>query len=63
MFVYFVAEAIERSKGNSTWVSPTTGDFGIDFEHRTNEGIYLGQVKCFQGDPGFDLIALVHSTK
>ncbi|WP_175639117.1 restriction endonuclease [Metabacillus schmidteae] len=60
-FEHFVAEVIELAKGGSTWVSRSTGDFGIDFEHRTNEGLFLGQVKCYQGDLGFDPIALVHS--
>jgi restriction system protein len=61
MFESFVAEVIERAKGGSTWVSPPTGDFGVDFEHTTEEGLYLGQVKCKQDDLPFNDIALVHS--
>jgi restriction system protein len=61
MFESFVAEVIERAKGGSTWVSPPTGDFGVDFEHTTEEGLYLGQVKCKQADLPFNDIALVHS--
>jgi restriction system protein len=61
MFESFVAEVIERAKGGSTWVSPPTGDFGIDFEHTTEDGLYLGQVKCYRGDLPFEAIALVHS--
>jgi restriction system protein len=61
MFESFVAEVIERAKGGSTWVSPPVGDFGVDFEHTTEDGLYLGQVKCKQGDLPFNDIALVHS--
>lgn len=61
MFESFVAEVIERAKGGNTWVSPSTGDFGIDFEHTMDGGLYLGQVKCYRGDLPFDAIALVHS--
>jgi restriction system protein len=61
MFESFVADVIQRSKGGSTWVSPSTGDFGVDFEYTTQEGLFLGQVKCYQGDLPFDPIALIHS--
>ncbi|MBM7587932.1 restriction system protein [Bacillus pakistanensis] len=61
MFEYFVAEVIERAMGGNTWVSPSSGDFGVDFEHTTEDGLFLGQVKCYKGDLPFDPIALVHS--
>lgn len=61
LFESFVAEVIERAKGGNTWVSPPTGDFGIDFEHTNNDGLFLGQVKCYKGDLPFEAIALVHS--
>jgi restriction system protein len=61
MFESFVAEVILRAKGGSAWVSPSSGDFGVDFEHTTKEGLFLGQVKCYQGDSPFDPIALIHS--
>ncbi|PLS17615.1 restriction endonuclease [Bacillus sp. M6-12] len=61
MFESFVAEVIQKAKGGSTWVLPASGDFGVDFEHTTNEGLFLGQVKCYQGDLPFDPIALIHS--
>lgn len=60
-FESFVAKIIEKNRGGSTWVSPPSGDFGVDFEHSTNDGLYLGQVKCYQGDLPFDPIALIHS--
>lgn len=61
IFESFVAKVIEKAKGGSTWVSPSSGDFGVDFEHTTDEGMFLGQVKCYQGDLPFDPIALIHS--
>jgi restriction system protein len=61
MFEEFVSETIQKASGGTTWVTPSTGDFGIDFEHRTENGLYLGQVKCEQGDLPFNPIALVHS--
>lgn len=61
MFEDFVANVFEKAKGGSTWVSPSSGDFGVDFEHRIEEGLFLGQVKCYQNNVGFDPIALIHS--
>ncbi|MFD1171077.1 restriction endonuclease [Oceanobacillus picturae] len=60
-FEHFVAEILQKSKGGSIWVSPSSGDFGVDIEHKTEEGLFLGQVKCYQGDLPFDPIALIHS--
>src|SRR5690625_4588187 len=45
IFEHFVAELFEKARGGTTWVSPPSGDFGVDFEHRTKEGLFLGQVK------------------
>jgi restriction system protein len=61
LFESFVAEVIGRAKGGSTWVSPPSNDYGVDFEHTTDKGLYLGQVKCYQGDLSFNSIALIHS--
>jgi restriction system protein len=60
-FEKFAAEIVEQTRGGSTWVTPSTGDFGVDFEHETEKGLFLGQVKCHQGDLPFDPIALIHS--
>ncbi|HWJ78792.1 MAG TPA: restriction endonuclease [Niallia sp.] len=60
-FETFVSEVIEKAKGGSTWVTSPTRDFGVDFEHETEKGIFLGQVKCYQGDLSFEPIALIHS--
>lgn len=60
-FELFVAETIEKSRGGITWVSPPTGDFGVDFEHNAKEGLFLGQVKCYKEDIGYEPIAILHS--
>lgn len=61
LFEHFVAEIMESSRGGSTWVSPSSNDQGVDFEHTTGEGLFLGQVKCYQGDLSYEPIALIHS--
>jgi restriction system protein len=61
IFETFVAELIKKARGGSIWVSPFSGDFGVDFEHTTEDGLFLGQVKCYEGDLPFDPIALIHS--
>ncbi|KQL54492.1 restriction endonuclease [Heyndrickxia shackletonii] len=60
-FEYFVAEIFERARGGKTWVSPPSGDFGVDFEHDREIGKYYGQVKCYKEDLDYKPIALVHS--
>lgn len=60
-FEYFVADIFQITRGGFTWVSPHSNDYGVDFEHTTDDGLYLGQVKCYQGDLSFDPIALIHS--
>lgn len=60
-FESFVAEAFEKAKGGKTWVSPPSGDFGVDFEHETKQGLFLGRVKCYKGEIPFDPIAILHS--
>ncbi|MED4225640.1 restriction endonuclease [Neobacillus cucumis] len=60
-FESFVANVIQKSRGGSIWVSPGSGDFGVDFEHTTGQGLFLGQVKCYEGDQPFNPIVLIHS--
>lgn len=60
-FEHFAASLLQKAKGGSTWVSPSSGDYGVDIEHNTDEGLFLGQVKCYQGDLPFEPIALIHS--
>lgn len=44
-------------------VTKSSGDFGIDIEEQTEEGLYLGQVKCYNDMNlvGFGPIATIHS--
>jgi restriction system protein len=60
-FETFCANVMEQKYGGTTWVSPASGDFGVDFEHRRKDGLYLGQVKCYEGDLPYDPIAKLHS--
>jgi restriction system protein len=61
LFESFAADVIQKIRGGSIWVSPPSGDFGVDIEHTTEKGMFLGQIKCYQGDLPFDPIALIHS--
>jgi restriction system protein len=61
LFENFVAEIIEKARGGTTWVSPPSGDFGVDFEHTTDDGLYLGQVKCYKNNMLYEPIAILHS--
>ncbi|ANB59098.1 restriction endonuclease family protein [Anoxybacillus sp. B7M1] len=60
-FENFCAQVMEKKYGGTTWVSQASGDFGVDFEHRRDDGLYLGQVKCYEGDLSYDPIARLHS--
>jgi len=60
-FETFIAEVFESARGGNTWVSPPSGDFGVDFEHNIGSNKYLGQVKCEKDDISFDPIAILHS--
>ncbi len=63
LFEQFAAEIMTTVRGGRTYVTKGSGDFGIDIEEHSNEGLYLGQVKCYsdQNLVGFDPIAIVHS--
>lgn len=60
-FEEFVANTIQAARGGETWVTPSTGDYGVDFEHETEDGKFLGQVKCKKDDMDFEAIAILHS--
>lgn len=60
-FEHFVADIIKSVYGGDMFVSKASGDFGVDFENRREDGLYLGQVKCVKDDLNFESIALVHS--
>ncbi|GIN69982.1 hypothetical protein J14TS2_04570 [Bacillus sp. J14TS2] len=61
IFEDFVADIFERAKGGETDVLPSKQDFGVDFKHKTDDGLFLGQVKCWKEDVDFEPIALIHS--
>lgn len=60
-FETFVAEIIKVTRGGDVWVSPASNDYGVDFEHTTEEGLFLGQVKCKGENLSFEPIAFIHS--
>ncbi|MGG4481264.1 restriction endonuclease [Paenibacillus illinoisensis] len=63
LFEHFVAEIMSSVRGGNTYVTKSSGDFGIDIEEQTDEGLYLGQVKCYNDMNlvGFGPIAIIHS--
>lgn len=60
-FETFVATVMKNYYGGSTYVTPSSGDCGIDIEHTRKEGLFLGQVKCYEKDLDFVPIAIIHS--
>lgn len=60
-FEYFVADVMKNNFGGSVYVTPSSGDFGVDFELTTDEGLILGQVKCERTDVDYKPIAILHS--
>jgi len=60
-FERFVANLFERKFGGTCFTTSKSGDYGIDFEHKRENGLYLGQVKAYKIDMDFSPIALVHS--
>lgn len=63
LFEYFVAEIMSSVRDGNIYVTKSSGDFGIDIEEQTDEGLYLGQVKCYNDMNlvGFGPIAVIHS--
>ncbi|CAN7413242.1 restriction endonuclease [Paenibacillus sp. LjRoot56] len=60
-FEYFVADILEGIYGGTTYVTQSSGDFGVDIEHQRSNGLFLVQVKCYKDDVPFDPIAIIHS--
>ncbi|MGY3718724.1 restriction endonuclease [Sutcliffiella cohnii] len=60
-FEDFVAEILKHKYGENTFVTKSTGDFGVDIEHGIGSEKVLGQVKCYKDDVGYQPIALIHS--
>ncbi|WP_254901161.1 restriction endonuclease [Tuberibacillus sp. Marseille-P3662] len=60
-FEDFVANIMEQRFGGEAYLTPRTGDFGVDIEHHRDGELYLGQVKCQQRDVDYRPIAILHS--
>lgn len=60
-FEHFIADILKHKYGESTFVTKSSGDFGVDIEHGVGDGKVLGQVKCYKDDVGYEPIALIHS--
>jgi restriction system protein len=63
-FEYFVSRIMSDYYGGTTYVTPPISDYGVDIEDEREDGLYLGQVKCYA--PGknfvnFEAIAIIHS--
>lgn len=63
LFEHFVADIMANLRGGSTYVTKSSGDFGIDIEEENNDGLFLGQVKCYNdlNLVSFGPIAFIHS--
>lgn len=60
-FEKFVSEVMQKRFGGKSYTTVKVGDFGVDFEHDREDGLYLGQVKAYKDDLDFSPIALIHS--
>ncbi|MDQ0899183.1 MULTISPECIES: restriction endonuclease [unclassified Paenibacillus] len=60
-FEYFVAEIMEHIHDSRTYVTKKSGDFGVDIEEYREDGLYLGQVKCYDKPLKYEPIAIIHS--
>jgi restriction system protein len=47
--------------GGTATVTQSSGDYGVDIELTREDGLYLGQVKCYYYDLSYEPIALIHS--
>lgn len=60
-FETFVATIFRNLYDCETFVTQASGDFGVDIEQNREDGLYLGQVKCYNHPVGFEPIAIIHS--
>lgn len=61
-FENFIADIMEHHYGGKSYVTASSGDYGVDVEIHTKDGeVIYGQVKCYANDLPFDPIAKVHS--
>jgi restriction system protein len=63
-FEEFVGNVIEQIRGGTVKVTQKTNDGGIDLIHLKDDGLYLGQVKCYAPNShkvDYEPIAILHS--
>ncbi|WP_010648780.1 restriction endonuclease [Oceanobacillus massiliensis] len=60
-FEDFVVPIMKNQYGGHAFTTVKSGDYGIDFEHEREDGLYLGQVKAYKENLDFTPIALIHS--
>jgi restriction system protein len=62
-FERFVAKIMSEIHESDAYVTAGSNDFGVDIEERRDDGLYLGQVKCYAPHNlvGFEPIAIIHS--
>jgi restriction system protein len=62
-FEHFVAQIMEGYFDSVTHVTGGSNDFGVDIEETREDGLYLGQVKCYAEHNlvGYEPIAIIHS--
>lgn len=60
-FEDFVVPIMKSQYGGNAFVTVKTGDYGVDFEHEREDGLYLGQVKAYKDNLDYTPIALIHS--
>ena len=60
-FEDFAAAVIHKKFGGDIFVTSRSSDYGIDFEHDSDKGLFLGQAKVWSEDLPFDSIAILHS--
>ncbi|MTI95748.1 MAG: restriction endonuclease [Firmicutes bacterium] len=62
-FERFVGRVLEQYYNCSVEVTMASNDYGVDLRLHQSDGLYLGQVKCYQEDNkvGFEPIAIIHS--
>lgn len=63
-FEKFVARVMSDYFGGDATVIGGSGDYGVDIEYKGSDGLYLGQVKCYQphkNNVSFEPIAIIHS--
>lgn len=62
-FEHFVKEVLQDLYGGEAFVTPGSGDMGVDIKQTRQEGLFLGQVKCYALDQpvSYEPIAILHS--